>query len=133
VQTRLRTIAAAALPMAALATAAVSFDARADMAAQAAVPVTATVEPLSTFVGQPAYDENGTLLGTIHEVVVDQAAPDAPATAIITREDGQTLALPLGPSQVVAALVNAREMLVIAEEVTPVIVGPVFSPESRGS
>jgi hypothetical protein len=131
VKTKLRTIAAAALPVVALALGAMSSGARAD--ASTYVRINAEDEPMSTFVGQQAYDEKGVLLGVIHEVVVDNGSANAPATAIVTREDGETLALPLGPSDAIATLVNAREMLEIAEQISPVVIGQLFSPESRGS
>lgn len=129
-KTHLRTIAAALLPAAALLAGAMSHEARAQAPVQS---IAAADEPIATFVGQPAYDENGVLLGTIHEVIVDNAAAGAPATAVVTRADGETLALPLGPSKAVATLVTAQEFLAMAQVVTPVLIGPDFSPESRGS
>jgi hypothetical protein len=132
VRTRLRTIVAAALPVAALATGAVSLDSRAD-ASPSYTKIRAADEPLSAFVGQPAYEGNGVFLGTIHEIVVDNTAAGTPATAIVTRADGETLAMPLGPSEVVASLVTSRELMARVEQVTPVMIGLDFSPESRGS
>ena len=96
---RLMTVAAAALPAVALATGAVSLEARAaDASSYVAI-----------------------------------AAADAMAMAIVTRENGETIALPLGPSDAVASLVNAREAIALAEGVTPVLIGNPFTAESPGS
>jgi hypothetical protein len=131
VKTKLRTIAAAAFPVVALATGAMSFESRAETSPSYVV-IDAADEPLATFVGKPAYDESGASIGFIHEVVVDPA-PGTVAVALVTRADGETLALPLGPPTTVASLVHAREAIALAKVIPPVLVGPAFAAESRGS
>lgn len=126
-KSNLRKVAAAMLPALALSTAAVSFEARADEA----VPYTTISvadEPLAAFVGQPAYEENGTFIGFIHEVVVEDPAANSPVVAVVTKESGETVSMPLGHADAIAAIVAARA-IAPGEATVP----EYITPESPGS
>ena len=116
---KLKRLASIAIPAFGMALAAASFGARA-----AQDPV------LDGFIGKPVYDSSGALYGTVTDVFGDGAQ----SIALVTRENGETVSVPLGNTDVIVADLTAPQAVVYAYTQGPVVIVPEYrTPESRGS
>ena len=143
-RSRLNRIGLCALPALGMALAAASFDARADdpqgwsgisaPELQAQMIANAPDERLSGFVGKPVLDTDGSLIGTVSDAVVADTASGDQAILLVSLENGESLAVPLGEPDAVVAQLNGPAGITVAEEIVPYLIVPEYrTPESPGS